>query len=316
MPGREVLALAHVPCEVVQLPRGAGLGLDGLPVAFAHRYLAHELPIEVLVLRLRAARGGRSEQLRHEAQAVNVGRQRRPAQFGDGRKDIREIPEMVAHAARGDAAGPARDDGHAQAALVQLALLAAKLGARARILVGAVDPAGELRADEVVRATVVPAEEYERVLFEAEFPQEGENLPHLAVEQVHHRGVAAGGLGPGPVAEERPGGIVIGNIEVPVRRGEGQVGEEGPVAALADEAHRLVEDHVLGVGRPLAIAPIAGQRDLGAVPDEVGRVVGVGVDLVVIAEEHVEALALGHAGGAAAAHAPFAEAAGRIAEGF
>ena len=83
------------------------------------------------------------------------------------------------------------------------------------------DPAGELRAHEVVRTAVVPAEQHKGVLFEAEFPQEGEDLPHLAVEQVHHRGVAAGGLGPGAVAEECPGGIVIGDIEVPVRRREG-----------------------------------------------------------------------------------------------
>ena|SRR5437870_2163201 len=62
----------------------------------------------------------------------------------------------------------------------------------------------------------------------------------------------------------------------------------------------------------MRIAVIAGERHFLAVADEVLGKERVGVRLIVVAEEGVEAMLFGHAGSASGAIAPFAEAASCI----
>ena len=109
-----------------------------------------------------------------------------------------------------------------------------------------------------------------------------------------------------------PGGVVLGDVEHAVRRGDGEVAKEWLVLVFADELEGFLHDGVLGVGFAGASADVALQWDLLAVAYEVGGVEGVGVHLVVVAEENVEAVLLGHPGGVASAAAPFAEAAGGV----
>lgn len=61
-------------------------------------------------------------------------------------------------------------------------------------------------------------------------------------------------------------------------------------------------------------AVIAGEWNLFAVADQIGRVIRVRVNLIVIAEEHIETMLLWHAGRVATAAAPLAEPASRIAQ--
>ena len=111
-----------------------------------------------------------------------------------------------------------------------------------------------------------------------------------------------------------PGGVVLGDVVHAVRRSDGEVAEEWLVLVFADELEGFLHDGVLGVGFAGAPAEVALQWDLLAVAYEVGGVEGVGVYLVVVAEENVEAVFLGHPGGVASAAAPFAEAAGGVAD--
>jgi len=65
----------------------------------------------------------------------------------------------------------------------------------------------------------------------------------------------------------------------------------------------------MGVGLPGPAALVAGQGDLLAVLDQIGRVERVRVDLIVVAEKRVEAVFFRDTCGSSAAGAPLAEAA-------
>src|SRR3954463_395344 len=99
-----------------------------------------------------------------------------------------------------------------------------------------------------------------------------------------------------------------------MRRRPWQISEEGPILVLADELLGLLHNPVVAERLAfLGVSRIAGQRHFLAVADEIPWKVGVGMDLVVIAEEQVEAVLLRDARRAAGAVPPFAETAGRIA---
>ena len=136
------------------------------------------------------------------------------------------------------------------------------------------------------------------------------------VQHGHHGGVAARGFGPGFVLVQRPGRIGVGDVEITVRRREGQVGEERSVAVCPDEIHRLVEDHVLRVGLTRTAAVVPGEGHLLAVANQIRRVIRVRVHLIIVADEDIETVFLRHAGRAAAAVAPLAEAPRGVAEGL
>ena len=91
----------------------------------------------------------------------------------------------------------------------------------------------------------------------------------------------------------------------------------------ADERPGLGHDLVvrvlaaLGAGQPVRLpSRVAGQGMLAVVVPEVGRIVGMGVDLVVVAEELVETLAVSDARAAGVAQPPLAETAGGVARPF
>ena len=63
-----------------------------------------------------------------------------------------------------------------------------------------------------------------------------------------------------------------------------------PLGVGADEVQTRLHDRVVGVRLAGAAADVALQGDLLAVAHEIGRIEGVRVDLVVVAEEHVEAV--------------------------
>ncbi len=106
-----------------------------------------------------------------------------------------------------------------------------------------------------------------------------------------------------------------GNFVFGVRDGVGQVEQEGAGFVLADEVEGEVGEEVV---RVLAVAAVCvgGKREFGLVLPEVRWVVGVGFCLVEVAEPLVEALPVGHAGGAGFAQAPFAGDSGCVAGFF
>ncbi len=150
----------------------------------------------------------------------------------------------------------------------------------------------------------------------------------VAVQPRDHRGLALVRVRPG-LARVLP---VVGHLlavaggglrlVVGVGDRDRQVQEEGLRAALVDPAQGRVHDHVVRVldpgARParsllvLLLGDVA-QRHAGLVAEEERGVVVVGVALVEVAEEGVEAHAVRVAGGARLAQAPLAEEGRRVA---
>ena len=151
-------------------------------------------------------------------------------------------------------------------------------------------------------------------MLEAQFLEQRQDFAHLPVLHRDHRRISARFLGPRLVLVDRPRGIGVGDAEHAVWRRVGQVGKERLLGVLADELQRRVMDHVLRVRLAAGAAVVAGQRQLLAVADEIGRIVAVRVDLIVVAEEHIEAVLFRYAGRVASAAAPLAETAGGVAE--
>jgi len=321
----QVFRFRDIGGQVVEFPPGlaggallalsgpAGRGTDGLPLAHADGGPAADFPVEVLVLGLFAAGGVRAQEFGHDGDAVDVVGRLAAGQFGQRRQDVWEVPEEVARAAGFDVPGPGHDHRDPQAALVQGALLASERHARFRVDVGPVETAGMVLVAEVVHAAVVAAEEDNRVALQAQFLQQGTHLADVPVHHVDHGGVASGRLGPGLVLVKGPRRVVVGDVVDAVRRRDGQVAEERAVLIRPDEFQGLVHDDVVGVGPALAAALVARERDFFAVADDVRGIVRVGVDLVVVAQEDVEAVLLGDAGRPPAAAAPLAEAARGVA---
>ena len=85
------------------------------------------------LLGLDATRTLLADEFGDEREAVRVCRCLDARELRDGRQDIGEVAEVIAHAARFDLPGPARDHGDAQAALIDPPLLAAERDARLRV---------------------------------------------------------------------------------------------------------------------------------------------------------------------------------------
>ena len=187
----------------------------------------------------------------------------------------------------------------------------------------------------VVAVTVVGGEEEESVVVEIEFFEKSEDVADCGVEAGHHASPFLGSDGPVLVFVRAE----FGDDEGPVRNGGGEVEEEGllPISfgMPPNEVQRAGVDEIEGVlsvvgvfnavgadaafGVVLAlllviVADVLGEFDLGSFLPEVGGVVGVGLALVEVAEEFVEALICGDSVGLAGeAEAPLAEEAGGVA---
>ena len=240
-------------------------------------------------------------------------------ELGEGGEHVGLVEYEVAHLAGLYLARPADEVGYAESALVEVSLAAAELHLGARVDVGSEEAAWVFFAAEAVLSAVVAGEEHYGVVLQLEFAEQLEHLAEVVVHHGDHGGVVLHVLLDALVLDPffslvaSPGGVVLGDVVHAVRRGDREVTEEWLVLVFTDELEGFLHDGVLGVGFAGASAGVAFQWDLLAVAYEVGGVEGVGVHLVVIAEENIEAVLLGHPGGVASAAAPFAEAAGGIA---
>ena len=94
------------------------------------------------------------------------------------------------------------------------------------------------------------------------------------------------------VSIDRPGRIVVGDIKQAMGWCVGQVGKERLIGMLANEVLCCVVDHILRVSLPFTQSLIALQCHLFAVSNQIGRVIAMSVNLIVIAQEHVETVLL------------------------
>ena len=221
---------------------------------------------------------------------------------------------MIAHTAGSDLAGPIGNERHPQPTFVKVTLLAPIFQARLGILVGRVYAARVLGRFEVIGAAVVAAEEDKRVSLDSQLLEQSQNFTHLSILHGDHGSVAPGLLGPGLVLVKCPGGVGVGDTEDAVGRRVGQVCEERLPGMLTDELHGRFVNDILRIGLTAGSAVIARERHLLAVADQIRRKVAVRVNLVVVAEEHVETVLFGHAGRVTPTAAPLAEPARGVAE--
>ena len=127
---------------------------------------------------------------------------------------------MITDLPRCDLAGPVGDHRYPQTALVEGALLAAKLDRCTRVHVGSVEATGCFFAAEVILAAVVATEDDEGLLIEFEFLQQFDDLSDLTIDHADHGGVTARLTRPRLIFELLPGGILFGDIEQSMRRGD------------------------------------------------------------------------------------------------
>ena len=233
---------------------------------------------------------------------------------------------MVRNLARLDRPRPPGQERHPDAAVVEVPLDAAQVAGGVEL--------EQVMVGLVVRS-VVRREHHQRPVVDSQFAEPSEQRAHVPVHPGDHRRLPLVGVRPvlrlvdavlrhlRPVADG-PRGFVVG-----VRDRQGEVEEEGRVLLFLHPGQRLAHDQVVGVlvalRRPTALeAAIAAGRPLDLVPErhllqtapEELRVVVVGVDLVEVAEEGVEALGEGMPFHADFAEAPLAEQAGGVAGGL
>ena len=265
------------------------------------------------MLRLRAS----VQQRRDDRDAVAPFRSDSPGQFHGGWQDILKAPHVGAPGACCDPPRPARDHRHPDAALVEVALGSPQGTAAIEV----VRPARRSRS-------IVRREEHDRVVVEAQISDQLQDAPDVSVEPRDHRrqrGVSV--LGP-----DQPSGaasapwrleflelpavlrvdFVIWNDVLGVRDRERCVAKERTILVVANELERSIGNHVVRVRAP-TVALVAFERQLLIVVVDVMRVEVVGVGLVEVAHELVEALLPRHAVRADVSEAPLAEAARRVA---
>ena len=202
-------------------------------------------------------------------------------------------------------------------------------------------------ASGVVRGAVIAGEDDDCVIGDAGLLERGEDATDFLVEARDHRGVGRARRAVGHVAafgrdvrggfgdhaiillqlfgwhlegDVGQGGGVVEEKRLVLVRGDERFGAGDGVVAreiLADIRRERLGILRVGVGREVRMARHAGrsviERDLLSVVLDERRVVAVGDPLAGNPKEMVEALLHRIAGGLEAAHAPFAESAGRIA---
>ena len=253
---------------------------------------------------------------------------------GESGEPIGEVARHVIDAGCGDFARQPGEGGDADAAFLERALEAAEDAVGAEE--GGIDAAdAEARVLAHVGGTVVRGENDQGFLQHAGIAEGLDDRADVAVQIADHGGVARAGAGVGKVAGlAAVGGIVPiprvfvdplgGRMHGHVGLDEGQVEEEGALVVFFDEGEGFAQ-HVIGrvlfadpflhADFAFRLAAVAGdgfgvEGDFPVVAPEVGRVERVGQGLAVVAEEEVEALAVGIAGRADRSEAPFAEGGG------
>ena len=202
----------------------------------------------------------------------------------------------MAHSPGLDLARPTNGHRDAQAAFVKIALAPAKLHAGPGVLVGTMDAARMIRRAKVIIATIVSAEKHNGILVELQLLQKIQYLPHLPIHHAHHRGITPGLLRPFfLVLIDRPSRVAIWNIKYAVWRRNGKITEERPILVVFNELDGFIEDFVVGIICACAAALIPRQRHLLTIANNVGRIITVRMDLVVVSQKHIEPMFLRHA---------------------
>ena len=308
----KIRGLADIGIQVVQFPGRLGARTNRFPSPPAHGHLPPQLPVEKIMPRLTAPRRRGTDEFGHDGHAIHIVRDLRSGQFGHGRQNIREVPEQIADLTRLNMPGPAHHHGNAQTALVQVPFLAAKCLPVKWIDVGSVKAPRMILVPKIVHAPVVATENHEGILVQVQRFQQIEQLSHLPVDHGDHGGVTLGIQGPIPILVKGPGRIGGGNVEHAMGRSDRHIAEKRTVPMVADELHAGIPDDRVGVGFPFAATVISFEGKLLAVAHQIGGVVAVGVNLVVIAQEDIEAVPFRYAGGTSSAAPPLAESAGGI----
>ena len=281
-------------------------GLTGLA-------LDHDLPVEVTVFFLV---GGAAEECGRVAETLGgqIGRAGEAGEFEGGGGKVPEGRHVPGARAGGDATGPARGEGHPDAAFIQVTLDAAEGAAGAE--------EGVVLAVLGVRA-VVGSEDHERVFVEAERLELGQQAADIAIEAVHHRGKEDRRFGGAGLAGPGAGGLhcgdgVGGTLEVGVRRGGAEVEVERfprrHGSGTFEEVLSLGGEEIVGVGAFLVTEILLERLDGGVAIEKLGILV-VGVGLVDEAVERIPALAPRRGIGVGLAEAPLADHGGGVARG-
>ncbi len=315
--GGEVVGFAGVVDDVVEFGRGTGFVAEDLPVAPASGLFETafvKFPIEKAIGQfglIAAQPGGK------DIQTIDVLGDRRTNQGGEGGEDIAREPDGWADESGGDPAGPTDNGGNADAAVVVIAFDAAERAGAS--IEGGVESALAMRA-------VVGGEDHQCRAVESEFGEELEETTDVVIHAGDHGGMAFHGFGPvevGVGAEIGDFHAEFAGLVVGVGDGEGEVEEERTGGVFADETECIGREEVMAVvladgsdagAGGEGVAQDVGEFDPGFVPPEEGWVMVVGVVLVEIAEEVVEAMSGGQAclGFAHVAQTPLADQAGAI----
>ena len=235
------------------------------------------------------------EQGRHDRMTIDTFRCREPAKFCGRRQKINERGEQVAGRSRLNLAGPTHDKRGTRAAFVKHPLVPAQSSRAAEWL------------DKLRVGAVVGAENYQSPVIDAEVLQFLHHAADIPVSEGNHRSVVLDLLRPRLPGENR----ILRDDVVPVRRGPCGITEEGPVFVLLDKTESLVGDAGGSIVRPRVFARLL-DGHFDTVTNQIVGVVVVSVFLVIVTEEHIEALFLRYSGGFRIAQAPFAEATGSV----
>ena len=282
--GGEVARLARIGAQVVEAALAGGGVAHELPAALAHgpgvavRVRAPLPPEERPVGIARGLPAQEGVEVHAVGGAVGIGRDARLRERGGGDVEA-DHGRVVAQPLR-PARGPGRDEGHAQAALVE-----ARLAVAQRAVVGPVPP-----PQQRGHAAVVGEEEDDRVVARARLLQRRQHAPHVLVERPHHGQVGAALLVLDvPVLADEGGG----RLQRFVRGVVGEVEEEGRVVPFADEGRGARRERVREVAVELDLLAVLLERQ------EVGVAVRAAAALVVVVaapEEAVEGVEAAVAG--------------------
>lgn len=199
--GGEVLALSGIGGEVVEFEGGVHIGTDGFPVAGAGglhlEAVLPDFPIEVVVNGCAPGGGVGFEELAGDGAAVDGAGGGGSGEFGEGGEDVLKAPGGGTGGAGGDATGPAGDHGNADAAFVEVTLVAT-------------EGAGGLKEIGVVAVVAIGAivggEDDEGVVAEVEFIEGAKEFADGSVEAGDHAGEGGFGRGMGGVVHARGAG--------------------------------------------------------------------------------------------------------------
>ncbi len=169
---------------------------------------------------------------------------------------------------------------------------------------------------KVIIAPIIATEIDDRVLFEIQLSQQCQYLANLTIDHRYHGGIPFGRLGPILIFVHLPGGVGIGDVEETVWRCNRHVAVERLFLVGADEIQSGFVNNIMGIGFAIAAAMVAFEWNFLAIADDVGWVIAVRMNLIVVAKERIEAMFFRDSGRTASAASPFAKPASGVSHLF